>query len=71
IGRDCRPEAIAPALAAVLDDGPARSAQIEAARVTMTRLGAGGEAPGLRAARAVMSVLDRAGGGGAEPDPNG
>ncbi|MFQ6552027.1 lipid-A-disaccharide synthase [Aestuariibius insulae] len=54
IGADCVPEKIAPALLDVLD-GP--EAQAEAMRLTMERLGAGGEAPGLRAARAVLDRL--------------
>jgi lipid-A-disaccharide synthase len=45
---------IAPAVEAVLAD-PA--AQAEAMRVTMERLGLGGEPPGVRAARSVLSVL--------------
>lgn len=54
LGKACRPDRIAPALEAVLAD-PA--AQHHAMRLTMTRLGEGGEPPGLRAARSVLSVL--------------
>ncbi|MFV0360104.1 lipid-A-disaccharide synthase [Tropicimonas sp.] len=50
----CRPDLLAPALERVLAD-PA--AQIDAMRVTMERLGRGQEAPGLRAARAVLDAL--------------
>ncbi|PIE10622.1 MAG: lipid-A-disaccharide synthase [Rhodobacterales bacterium] len=57
IGARCRPELIAPALDAVRHD-PA--AQTKAMSLTMERLGAGGEAPGLRAARSVAAFLDRA-----------
>ncbi|MEI4470290.1 lipid-A-disaccharide synthase [Frigidibacter sp. MR17.24] len=57
LGRACRPEAIAPALAALVDPGPARAAQEEAMALTMQRLGEGGEPPGLRAARSVLSRL--------------
>jgi lipid-A-disaccharide synthase len=57
IGPACRPEGIAPALAALLGAGAARDAQNTAMAVTMQRLGRGGEAPGLRAARAVLSVV--------------
>ena len=44
---------------AVLDllDGKGLSAQSEAASLTMDRLGRGGDKPGLRAARSVLSVL--------------
>jgi lipid-A-disaccharide synthase len=56
IGADCRADRIAPALEAVLAD-PAQ--QRAAMAVTMDRLGLGGEAPGLRAARALLRTLDR------------
>lgn len=54
IGPDCRPDPIAAALEGVLD---APEAQQEAMRLTMERLGRDHEAPGLRAARAVLSGL--------------
>ena len=54
LGRRCRPEPIAEAALALLDDGAAQRA---AFALTMERLGAGGEAPGLRAARAVLGAL--------------
>ncbi|PLL13517.1 lipid-A-disaccharide synthase [Tabrizicola sp. TH137] len=54
IGDRCRAELIAPAVEALLADP---SAQGAAMRLTMERLGKGGEAPGLRAARSVLSVL--------------
>ena len=54
LGPACRPGPIAEALLNVLH---APGAQREAMRVTMDRLGAGGEAPGLRAARAVLARL--------------
>lgn len=53
-GKNCRAELIAPKLLELLDDA---GAQPEAMRVTMERLGRGGEAPGLRAAKAVLSRL--------------
>jgi lipid-A-disaccharide synthase len=56
IGPDCRPDKIAAALEAVLADP---SAQEAAMAVTMERLGRGGEAPGLRAARSVLAALRR------------
>ena len=54
IGRACRAEAIAPALLEVM---AAPEAQVTAMETTMQRLGEGGEAPGLRAARAVIARL--------------
>lgn len=57
LGPACRAEPIARALAALLDDGPARRAQQAAMRLTMERLGRGGDAPGLRAARSVLGVV--------------
>lgn len=57
LGRACRPEKIAPALLTILTDPAARDAQADAMRLTMERLGRGGEAPGLRAARAVLDGL--------------
>ncbi|WP_137112789.1 lipid-A-disaccharide synthase [Rhodobacter sp. SY28-1] len=56
LGPACRADAIAPALEAVLADP---TAQKEAMAVTMQRLGQGGEAPGLRAARSVLGALRR------------
>lgn len=54
LGPAARPEAIAPALEAVLADP---SAQRAAMALTMQRLGQGGEPPGLRAARSVLAHL--------------
>jgi lipid-A-disaccharide synthase len=54
LGSACRPEPMAQALLQVLD---APGAQREAMGVTMERLGLGGEAPGLRAARAVLARI--------------
>ena len=54
IGANCRPEAIASGLAQVL---AAPEAQTDAMRLTMQRLGKGGEPPGLRAARAVLARM--------------
>ncbi len=56
LGPRCRADLIAPALLGLLD-GP--GAQGEALALTMARLGRGGEAPGLRAARAVLDGLGR------------
>ena len=57
LGAECSPDKIAPALLATLADP---SAQSEAMEITMTRLGKGGDAPGLRAAQAVLKVIDAA-----------
>lgn len=54
IGDRCRADLIAPAVEALLAQP---SAQNAAMALTMTRLGAGGEPPGLRAARSVLGVL--------------
>lgn len=54
IGAECKPDKIAAGLLDVLDNP---GAQLEAMRITMERLGRGGEAPGLRAARAVLRGL--------------
>ncbi|WP_101066353.1 lipid-A-disaccharide synthase [Roseovarius salinarum] len=54
IGAACRPAPMAQAVCAMLD---APEAQLEAMRVTMDRLGKTGEAPGMRAARAVLARL--------------
>ena len=54
LGPDCVPHAIAEALEAVWNDP---SAQISAMDDTVARLGYGEEAPGLRAARAVLSRM--------------
>jgi lipid-A-disaccharide synthase len=54
IGRACVPGPMADALRAVLaDPGPQQAAMA----LTMDRLGQGGEAPGLRAARAILDRL--------------
>ncbi|WP_135504791.1 lipid-A-disaccharide synthase [Roseovarius aestuariivivens] len=53
-GERCRADLIAQGVLEVLD---APDAQEEAMRLTMERLGRGGEAPGLRAARAVLARL--------------
>ncbi|WP_264213444.1 lipid-A-disaccharide synthase [Leisingera thetidis] len=54
LGPECTPENIAGQLAALAADP---GAQLAAMQLTMQRLGQGGEAPGLRAARAVLERL--------------
>lgn len=57
LGRNCQPGPMAEGLQEVLENPVARRAQIEAMDLTMQRLGQGGEAPGLRAARSVLSAI--------------
>jgi len=57
LGPACRPDRLAPALMALLEDGPGRAAQTAAMADTLRRLGRGGEDPGLRAARSVLAHL--------------
>jgi lipid-A-disaccharide synthase len=57
IGTGCQPSAISKALLALLEDPAIRAAQFAAMETTMERLGEGGEAPGLRAARSVLAHL--------------
>ena len=54
LGPRCRADLITPMLRQVLNDP---TAQQKATALTMTRLGRGGEPPGLRAARAVLDRL--------------
>lgn len=54
IGANCRADLISPALLALLENPHSQDA---AMRLTMERLGQGGDPPGLRAARSVLSVL--------------
>jgi len=57
IGKACQPGPVGVALNRLLDDDAARQAQLDAMALAMERLGRGGEAPGLRAARAVLALL--------------
>jgi lipid-A-disaccharide synthase len=59
LGADCRPDAISAALIRLLSDGATREAQLAAMDETMARLGRGGEDPGRRAARSVLSAIRR------------
>ncbi len=54
LGRNCTPDKIATALHDLMQ---APDAQRAAMRLTMERLGAGGQAPGLRAAQAILEKL--------------
>ena len=55
LGPDCQAAGIAAALSRVLADP---TAQNDAMRKTMDRLGLGGDRPGLRAARAVLAAVN-------------
>ncbi len=57
LGGRCTPDLIAPALLGLIGPGPARDAQLAAMRLTMERLGEGGDPPGLRAARSVLAAI--------------
>ena len=57
LGPACEPQAIGDALTALLDDAQARATQHTAMAVTMERLGKGGDAPGLRAARSILAQI--------------
>ncbi len=57
LGENCRPDVISGALLDLIDDDAARAAQLDAMATTMQRLGKEDEAPGLRAARAVLAAL--------------
>lgn len=57
LGPACQPGPISHALLALIDDKDARERQFAAMAATMERLGAGGEAPGLCAARSVLAHL--------------
>lgn len=57
LGRQCQPGPLATALQQALENPDLRGAQLDAMSVTMDRLGKGGEAPGLRAARSVLGVI--------------
>lgn len=57
LGPNCRPDAIGAAVLDLLENEDARGDQISAMAETLDKLGQGQEAPGLRAARAVLDGL--------------
>ncbi|GIT91984.1 lipid-A-disaccharide synthase [Jannaschia pagri] len=57
LGEACRPKAIGRAFNDLLLVPSQRARQVEALDRTMDRLGRGGEAPGLRAARSVLAAI--------------
>ncbi len=69
LGPRCQPDLIAPALSRLLSDPKARAEQQAAMRLTMQRLGQGGDAPGLRAAQSVLRFMDATAGGDPAPAP--
>ncbi|WP_439138249.1 lipid-A-disaccharide synthase [Roseicyclus sp.] len=59
LSENCRPAPIAAALNRLMEDDRARLDQLDAMALTMRRLGRGGEAPWLRAARSVLARINR------------
>lgn len=59
LGPDCRPGPVGEAFARLLTVPSERARQAAALETTMERLGRGGEAPGLRAARSVLKAIGR------------
>lgn len=59
LGPDCRPGPVGKAFARLLTVPSERARQAEALATTMTRLGQGEEAPGLRAARSVLRQVSK------------
>ena len=57
LGRACQPGPMSQALYRLIEHPAERAGQVAAMELTMQRLGRGGEAPGLRAARSVMGVI--------------
>ena len=60
LGSDCEPGPMSQALFCLLEHPEDRANQIAAMQLTMERLGRGGEAPGLRAARSVLGAISSA-----------
>ena len=57
LSENCRPAPIAAAMNHLMEDERARLDQLDAMAQTMRRLGRGGEAPWLRAARSVLAQI--------------
>jgi lipid-A-disaccharide synthase len=57
LSENCRPAPIAAAMNHLMEDERARLDQLDAMALTMRRLGRGGEAPWLRAARSVLAQI--------------
>ncbi|WP_296641552.1 lipid-A-disaccharide synthase [Roseinatronobacter sp.] len=69
LGRACTAENLARALRDVLTDPARQAAQRAAMRLTMERLGQGGDRPGHRAAASCLAFMNRRAGGGPTPTP--
>ena len=67
LGRACTAQNLAQGLRALLTDPASQSAQRAAMRLTMDRLGQGGDAPGHRAAASCLAFMARKAGGGPAP----
>ena len=59
LGKDFEPAPVLAALERLVSDQTARNDQIQAAEVTMAQLGAGDRDPKVRAAEAVLRVLEK------------
>lgn len=60
LGRACQPGPMSQALYRLIEMPEERAEQVAAMELTMQRLGRGGEAPGLRAARSVLGAISSA-----------
>jgi lipid-A-disaccharide synthase len=58
LSENCRPAPIAASMNLLMEDDRARLDQLDAMALTMRRLGRGGEAPWLRAARSVLAHIN-------------
>lgn len=67
LGRNCTAENLAQNLRALLRDVSQQAAQRNAMRLTMERLGQGGDKPGHRAAASCLAFMSRKAGGGPAP----
>lgn len=69
LGRDCTVENLSQRLRELLTDPAKQAAQRDAMRLTMARLGQGGDKPGHRAAASCLAFMSRQAGGGPAPAP--
>jgi len=58
IQEDCRADILAPAVAKLMDDGPARQTQLAGIGEALARLGRGEDHPSLHAAREVLRLME-------------
>jgi lipid-A-disaccharide synthase len=59
VQQDCTPAALARALKPLFQDTAARAQQLSDLEAAVTAFGLGGEAPSIRAARAVLAIAQR------------